>query len=134
MPYRILIADDDLEDLELMEDAILNAAQEVELHKFTNALTAMEFLNSRADNEVPNLIILDYNMPELNGGQLLLSLRASDRYNTVPKVILSTSNAPLHKRECMNNGATEYIVKPDNMKDLYIIAEKLLRLCGNQRF
>lgn len=129
MPYKILIADDDLEDLELMEDAILRTAEWVELHKFTNGLTAIEFLNSRTDKEVPDLIILDYNMPELNGGQLLLSLQASDRYNTVPKVILSTSNAPLHKRECMNNGATDYIVKPDNMKDLYMIAEKLLGLC-----
>lgn len=126
MTHKILIADDDLEDLELIEDAILTAEPAVELHKFTNGLTAIEYLNSRLDKELPGLIILDYNMPELNGAQLLLSLKAQERYKSIPKVVLSTSNAPLHIHECLSNGASEYIVKPDTMKELYTLVKRLL--------
>ena len=133
MPYnnntlRILIVDDDLEDLELIEDAILTVEPTVELHKFTKGISAIEYLRSRPDNKLPGLIILDYNMPELNGSQLLSSLKDQVRYSSIPKIVLSTSNAPLHIHECMNNGATEYIVKPNNMKELHHLAVKLLAL------
>lgn len=131
MLYKILIADDDLEDLELIEDAILDAEPQVELHKFTNGLTVIEYLNSRLDEELPCLIILDYNMPELNGAQLLLSLKAQERYRSIPKVVLSTSNAPPHIHECLSNGATEYLVKPDSMKTLTSLVERLLTFCRN---
>ena len=130
MKVNILIADDDPEDLELIEEAILSTKQAVELNKFTNGLTAIEYLNTRNDNDLPHLIILDYNMPELNGAQLLSSINSQPRYRTIPKVIVSTSNAPLHIQECMRNGAAGYIVKPDNMQELYNMGEKLLAFCS----
>lgn len=130
MPYNILIADDDPEDLELIEEAILNVAPETELHKFTSGLTAMEYLNGIPDASLPQLIVLDYNMPEQNGAWLLSSMKIKDRYNLIPKIVLSTSNAPLHINECMNNGATEYIVKPDNMQELQELGKRLLGFCG----
>lgn len=126
---RILLADDDPEDLELIEEAIFSIAPTVELHKFTNGLTAMKYLESRPDNELPGLIILDYNMPELNGSQVLAFIRSQDRYSPIPKVVLSTSNAPLHINECMTQGATEYIVKPHSMAGLHKLAKKLLGFC-----
>lgn len=129
MPCNILIADDDPEDLELIEEAILNVDPEAELHKFSNGLTAMEYLNRIPDASLPQLIVLDYNMPEQNGAWLLSSMQIKDRYNLIPKIVLSTSNAPLHINECMNNGATEYIVKPDNMRELQALGKRLLGLC-----
>jgi CheY-like chemotaxis protein len=132
MRVKILIADDDLEDLELIEDAILNAEPAAELHKFTNGLTAIDYLNTSNDNELPQLIVLDYNMPELNGAQLLASMNTQERYRDIAKVVVSTSNAPLHIQECMRNGAADYIVKPDNMQELYDLGEKLLTLCGRK--
>jgi CheY-like chemotaxis protein len=125
----ILAADDDLEDLELIEDAILNAEPGARLFKVTNGNEVIKYLSSRTDNDLPCLIILDYNMPELNGSQLLSIISRQPRYNSIPKVILSTSNAPFHVQECIKNGATEYFVKPDNMKDLYSIARRMLDFC-----
>lgn len=130
MQVKILIADDDPEDLELIEEAILSTKQAVEFHKFTNGLTAIEYLNTSDDKDLPHLIILDYNMPELNGAQLLSSINSAPRYRAIPKVIVSTSNAPLHIQECMRNGAADYIVKPDNMRELYNMGEKLLAFCS----
>ncbi|OQP67530.1 response regulator [Niastella populi] len=64
---KIFITDDDQEDLELMEEAILKAEPSARLQKFTNGRTALEFLNSRVDDDLPCLIVLDYSMPVING-------------------------------------------------------------------
>lgn len=126
---EIFIADDDIEDLELIEEAILDVEPTVEIHKFTNGQEVMEALNSRLDSELPCLIILDYNMPEMNGWELLASIKNHARYATIPKIVLSTSNAPLHVQKCMDNGAMEYIVKPNDMKELHYLSVRLLNYC-----
>src|SRR4051812_34689227 len=107
---NILMADDDVEDIELIEEAILNIDPEATLHKFFNGHSAIEYLHSAPDDELPCLIILDYNMPELKGSEVLSFMKSKKRYDTIPKVVLSTSNARMHQHECMNNGASEYIV------------------------
>jgi CheY-like chemotaxis protein len=126
---KILIADDDPEDMELIEDAILLAEPTAELHKFTNGLSAYEYLRTRSDDELPCLIILDYNMPQLTGAEVLSSLSKQPRYRPIPKIVLSTSNSTLHKKECMNSGATEYFTKPSSMKDLNNLAKKMVTFC-----
>jgi CheY-like chemotaxis protein len=128
-PLTILLADDDEEDLELIEDAIINIEPGAKLHKLTNGNDVIEYLALQPDNALPSLIILDYNMPEINGSQVLSQIRGQVRYEAIPKVILSTSSAPLHIHECMNNGATEYFVKPNNIQDLNSLAKKMLSLC-----
>jgi len=123
------MADDDAEDLEMIEEAILNLEPEATLHKFFNGHSAIEYLLSAPDDALPCLIILDYNMPELKGSEVLSFIKSKKRYDTIPKVVLSTSNAHVHQYECMKNGASEYIVKPDNLKELNGLAQKLLRYC-----
>lgn len=126
---KILITDDDQEDLDLIEEVILKAEPSVELQKFTDGRKALEFLNSRVDKDLPCLIILDYSMPEINGSEILSLIKENVRYNRIPKIVLSTSNSPLHVQECISNGATEYLVKPNNMKGLQALAKKLLAFC-----
>ena len=127
--YTILAADDDLEDLELIEDAILSLEPATKFHSVTNGNGVIDFLDKREDNELPHLIVLDYNMPELNGAEVLAHICNQKRFNAIPKIILSTSGAPLHIDECMNCGATEYFVKPNNLADLEALARKMLDFC-----
>jgi CheY-like chemotaxis protein len=129
-PFNILMADDDPEDLELIEDAVLHIRPEARLHKVHSGKKAIEFLSRQKDDELPCLMILDYNMPELNGAEVLSELNAHSRYKNIPKLILSTSNAPLHVHECMSKGAAEYFVKPTNMKELNALVEKMLGYCN----
>ena len=125
----ILAADDDLEDLELIEDAFTNLHPEITLNKVTNGRAVIDYLRNLPDSELPCLIILDYNMPELKGSEVLAKISKDERYSEIPKLILSTSSAPLHIHECMSNGATEYYVKPTSMKELQAIAKKMLEFC-----
>ena len=128
-PLKILIADDDLEDIELIEDAILNYEPAAQLQKFTNGKLAIDHLHASGDTDLPSLIVLDYSMPGINGSQVLSSIKDHERFRLIPKVVLSTSSAPRHKHECIANGAKEYIVKPDNLKGMHALAQKLLAMC-----
>jgi CheY-like chemotaxis protein len=130
-PLTILMADDDFEDLELIEDIILGVDPTACVYKVTNGKAVIEYLDNQPDHELPCLIILDYNMPELTGLEVLSKIRKEERYAGIPKVILSTSNAPLHIHECIRNGATEYFVKPNNLRDMDSIARKMLSFCKN---
>lgn len=130
-PARILIADDDAEDLELMEEVIREVAPATELLKFSNGRMAQQYLESAATSALPGLVILDYNMPELNGAEVLLYMQNQDRLNTIPRVVLSTSSSSYSRRECLANGAREYIVKPDNINDLRILAHRLVAMSNS---
>lgn len=122
----ILIADDDVEDLELIEEAILGFEPNARLHKVYDGKAALEYLEELQDSKLPALIILDYNMPQLKGSEVLLLLNDQPRYSSVPKIILSTSSAPLYMDECKGNGAAEYFVKPNTQRELDRLAEKML--------
>jgi CheY-like chemotaxis protein len=124
----ILIAEDDPEDMDLIADAIAAAEPRAYLHKFEDGLSAVEYLRTRSDNDLPSLIILDYNMPGLTGAQVLRSISTEERYKPIPKVVLSTSNAALHKHECMRSGASGYFVKPGSLKELNQLAKTIVDL------
>jgi CheY-like chemotaxis protein len=128
----ILMADDDEEDLELIEDAILFFEPLANVRKHSNGKEVIESLRSCEDKDLPCLIILDYNMPELTGSQVLLHMSKNDRYENIPKVVLSTSSTAVHIHECMSNGASEYFVKPNDMNALKNVAKKMLDYCRNK--
>ena len=125
----ILAVDDDPDDLELMVETLRQLSPDVSVSKLQNGAEVLPFLDRLSDTHLPGLIILDYNMPEMNGAQVLSRLCQLPRYESIPKVIFSTSDAPAYVKECMNNGATQYFVKPASMRDLNAIMKKILAYC-----
>lgn len=89
-------------------------------------LSALEKLN---DDQLPCLIILDYNMPGLNGADILSELGHNERYKSVPKIVWSTSGSEKFKQVCLSMGAADYVIKPSNVADLEKIARYMLSLC-----
>jgi CheY-like chemotaxis protein len=78
---------------------------------------------------MPCLIILDYNMPGMNGAEILKRLPKNERLHEVPKIIWSTSNAATYKKVCMESGASDYLVKPSKIKDLENMIRHMLSYC-----
>ena len=128
-PLKILIADDDPEDIELMEMAFAEIDPSAVLIKRQTGKEALDYLFKHKDGQLPCLIVLDYNMPELKGSEVLSIINKEEQYEEIPKVILSTSNAPIHVYECMANGATEYFVKPTSLAEINKMAKKMLDYC-----
>lgn len=125
----IFLADDDEDDQQLLKDAFSTIDANITFYVADNGKQALNRLNSLSGENLPCLIVLDYNMPELNGAEVLKHIVQQQRYTGVPKVIWTTSNSPAHKEYCLSIGADDYLVKPDNISDIERIARKMLRYC-----
>lgn len=125
----ILLADDDIEDQELMEEIITELDPATSIHTVSTGKQVIDYLEQCQEKGLPCLVILDYNMPELNGAEVLDRINSNPRFRFLPVLIWSTCNASENVRECMEKGAAEYFVKPNNITELQSIARKMLALC-----
>src|SRR5688572_12136590 len=87
-----------------------------------NGKEVISALGKLQDDQMPCLIVLDYNMPGLNGADILKELANNERYQGIPKIVWSTSGADKFKQTCLQLGAKDYVIKPSNNNDLEKIA------------
>lgn len=125
----ILLADDDPEDQEILEDILNELEPSIQIHKVDSGKEAVDFL-MKGPNEVPHLIILDYSMPIFNAAEVLEKIGGDQRLLRVPKVVWSSSRQPEHVQRCLDKGASRYFVKPNKMSELTDIARQMLSFCA----
>jgi len=125
----ILLGEDDLDDEELLKELFASVDGSFALTFINNGKRLVDYLDTLADDRLPCLIILDYNMPELNGEQILNELKKTPRYDHIPKVIWSTSQSDTYRTRCLKAGASDYIIKPDKVNDLVDTIRHMISLC-----
>ncbi len=81
------------------------------LHITGNGEEALKFLREKKD-EYPCIILLDLNMPRMNGIEFLKEIKNDIRLKKIPVVVLTTSNDHHDRNECFSNGAAGYMIKP----------------------
>jgi CheY-like chemotaxis protein len=126
----ILIADDDQEDRDMLEEIILGIESDAVIHSLANGHQVQDFLKKCDEKKLPSIIVLDYNMPVITGAELLVKIYAQEQFKSIPVVIMSTSNAPKHVEECLANGANEYFVKPTDFHELKNLAQRILDMAN----
>jgi CheY-like chemotaxis protein len=126
----ILLAEDDPDDQELIKEAFSDADVSFVLQIVKDGKSVIRYLETTPDKKLPCLIVLDYNMPELNGAEVLQHLYDQPRYKHIPKVILSTSSNQFYVQEALKKGAYAYKVKPSNYPKLVEIAKEMIALCS----
>jgi CheY-like chemotaxis protein len=119
----IFIADDDDDDVYFVRTALKELDPEIRLRHFLNGRQLLKGLDV-APEEYPNLILLDLNMPILDGRETLKQIRQKVG-NAIPVVILSTSNHEHEKEICLQAGANSYFTKPCNYPLYLQIIKKL---------
>lgn len=128
----ILMVDDDAEDRLLLKDVFDELGYSHCIHFEENGEEAIRYLQGCTDGEsLPHLIILDLNMPRLNGRQTLEYLKGQPRYKDITVIIYSTSLNPLERDECLALGAQSYVVKPATYSDSVKIANTFYSFCGD---
>lgn len=127
---RILIAEDDKDDQELIEESIRLVNPEADLHITDHGKDVLTFLEKCQPKDFPCLIVLDFNMPDMNGADVLRFLRSDERYHHIPAVVLSTSNAGLYQEISLRSGARQYYQKPDSFQAMVEISRSMLEYCG----
>lgn len=105
----LLIEDDQIEVLKF-ERIVNTFSQKHKLQKAINGEQALEILKSVS--ELPNLILLDLNMPKMNGLEFLQILKKDDQLYHIPVIILSTSNNEKDIKEAYHIGVAGYLMKP----------------------
>jgi CheY-like chemotaxis protein len=128
----IFLAEDDIDDQEFLKDALQTIDPAIQLVSFSSGLKFISRLSETDDQHLPCLIVLDYNIPEINGAEILEQLRKQDRYATIPKVVWSTSDSQLYRQNCLSCGARAYLVKPSSISGITEIAKEMLRFCGEE--
>jgi CheY-like chemotaxis protein len=110
---KILVVDDDEEDRFIIRDGFTEAGAEDLVHFEENGENALQYLENRyTKKDLPCLIILDLNMPRLNGTQTLQAIKSDQRFRNIHVLIYSTSLNKIEKEQCMRLGAEDYIIKP----------------------
>jgi CheY-like chemotaxis protein len=122
----ILLAEDDIDDQELLAEAFYEVEPSVILHSFSTGTKFMKYLEGLSPVNLPGLILLDYNIPQMNGPQILGLLKGKEKYNNIVKLIWSTSNSPLYEYYSRQAGATSYLVKPSNISGLVELVKHIL--------
>lgn len=136
----VLLAEDDLHDAELTIRAFRKYNPGIELVHLRDGEEALDFLycqgiyNSRDENEVPRLVLLDLKMPKVDGMEVLKTVKADDSKKVIPVVILTSSREEKDVAESYRSGANSYVVKPLDFKEFIDTVSELGRywLSSNQ--
>lgn len=114
----ILMADDDADDRLLAQEAMHESRVLNELHFVEDGVQLLSYLrgnecfSDRALYPMPGLILLDLNMPKMDGREALAEIKADPRLRRIPVVILTTSKAEEDMVKGYDLGAASYITKP----------------------
>ena len=129
----ILLGEDDIDDEELLKEVFAGIDKNLILVFVNNGRNVISRLQEMEKTHLPCLMILDYNMPTLNGAEILQELKRLGRYDNIPKVIWSTSDSNTYKNLCLQLGACDYVIKPSNMQALAEVARYMLSFCSVQQ-
>ncbi|MCK8677633.1 MULTISPECIES: response regulator [Streptomyces] len=114
-PYDVLLVEDDVADAMLIQDALTERGTR-NLTQVDDGVAALEYLRD-PESTRPDLIVLDLNMPRMNGRELLAVLKADEKLRTIPVVVLTTSSAPDDVTGAYRQHANAYVTKPVNLED-----------------
>jgi CheY-like chemotaxis protein len=121
---KILLIEDDMIEVMKLNRTISTLQLEHEITEANDGQEALNILQKKTD--LPDIILLDLNMPKINGIEFLNILKADDVLKYIPTIILTTSNNQKDLLECYKIGIAGYILKPLKYEDYILKIEKLL--------
>jgi len=126
---RILLVEDDPGDQELTRRAVQRHPARAELRVIGDGGQALEYLRGRGEHAsapVPSLVLLDLNLPGIDGKRLLEAAKGDPRLRRTPVVVLSTSAREDDIRESYELGCNSYVVKPTDAHAFMAAVHELL--------
>ena len=112
---KILLVDDSKADVYLFQEAFRAVQSLHELDIARDGEQALQYLHAAAANQFsPALILLDLNLPKMNGFAVLRAIRADSNLRAIPVIVLSSSSEDRQVRQAYELGANAYVVKPMN--------------------
>ncbi|MFF0469476.1 response regulator [Micromonospora zamorensis] len=132
-PVRILVVDDDPGDVLMIEEALADSDVEKVIDVVSDGEEAMEFLRAEGRHEHarrPDMILLDLNMPRMDGRQVLGAVKQDEDLRTIPIVVLTTSNADTDIVGSYTLQANAYVTKPIDLDDFNDVVRRIDEFFG----
>ena len=133
-PFDILLVEDEPADAHLVRSALKESRIYCNLHHAVDGIDALDFLRGQGETKRsalnPDMILLDLNMPRMNGREFLAEIKADAALKAIPVVVLTTSDVERDVVASYRMGAAGYITKPVDMEQ-FIDA---IRQLGNYWF
>jgi CheY-like chemotaxis protein len=127
----VLYVDDDPDDRAFLYEALLAADPDAKVVLAENGAVALDYLLQQKEQQscLPCVIVLDLNMPVLDGRQTLIRLKSSRELRQIPVVVFTSSLSPLD-RSWFSGQGIEFITKPSTLDHLSPIANRMIRYCA----
>jgi two-component system, chemotaxis family, response regulator Rcp1 len=117
-PVQVLLIEDSSGDVRLTQEAFRDTDPAIQLHVASDGAEAMAFLSrtgGQPDAPRPDIILLDLNMPGMNGHDVLALIKADDRLKGIPTIILTSSQLPADIMTSYRLGATCFLNKSSEL-------------------
>ena len=112
MKQTVLMIDDHIDDVMLAKSTFENLKADIEFHYLLSPGDIIQFLDEKMNGHLPDLILLDLNMPGKDGRQVLQELKENEEYSGIPVVIFTTSRQDEDKANCFRLKANSFVSKP----------------------
>ncbi len=123
MSTKLIVIEDDLASVTLLKRYLKRASWNPELHHFEYGSDAIEFFEG--NEHLDMVLLLDLNLPDMGGLDILATIRDDSRYADLPVVILTTSNLYHEREEAVRLGVEHFLEKPFNFDLLISLMQKL---------
>ena len=129
MGRTVLCVDDDPDDRDLIRSAIFDIDPSYKIAYAENGRDALKYLKDSLNAELPCLIIMDINMPIMDGKQTIVEIKKRPELDHIPLVVFSTSNHPSDLSFCKRYNV-ELVMKPTSLRQITQEAQRLLHHCA----
>lgn len=130
--FSILLVEDSSMEVMKVRRAIDSLNITPAIKEARNGKEALEALKNQ--NNLPSLILLDLNMPKMNGIEFLTRLKACKEWVNIPIIILTSSNCEIDISTCYKLGVSGYITKPTKYTDYLNKMKELFTYCESMEF
>jgi two-component system, chemotaxis family, response regulator Rcp1 len=127
-PIEILLVEDNPGDVRLTQEAMHDAKVRNKLHVVNNGVEALAYLRHTgkyAQEQYPDLILLDLNLPQMGGGEVLEKIKEDEKLRRIPVVVLTTSQAEQDILQSYNLHANAYVVKPVDLEQFIKVVKSI---------
>lgn len=123
-PTRVLLVEDNPGDVRLFQEAVRQYGRRIELSVAEDGDTALRMFPRVA----PHLVVLDLNMPGMDGHSLLETLKGTDATNMVPVIVFSSSENPADVMQSYEHGANCFLRKPLDLQSMFDMVGEFCRM------
>jgi two-component system, chemotaxis family, response regulator Rcp1 len=131
---KVLLVEDNDGDVEMTEQALRDSKPACAISVANNGVEALQFLSKQgifSESPSPDLILLDLNMPRMDGKEFLDCIKSDPKMKSIPVVMFTSSQSETDVRDCYERYASCYVVKPFDGKEFAETLQEVVRFWGD---